>query len=463
MENAKELKEKLFFQKENGYIVLPDDELAAADLFAKDYKAFLDAGKTERECVTEAVRLAEGKGYVPFEAGKKYGPGDKVYLNNRGKSLILCHVGSDPIEKGLNISAAHIDSPRLDVKQVPLYEDMEMALLKTHYYGGIKKYQWTAIPLALHGVIIKGDGSTVTVRIGEDDGDPVFCVTDLLPHLAGEQMKRSAGEIIKGEELNLLIGSQPFRTDEKSERVKLGVLNILFEKYGITEKDFLSAELEIVPAFKARDLGFDRSLIASYGQDDRVCAYTAMRALLDVEGTPARTQMVLLADKEEIGSCGATGMKGAFMRYFVDDLAAPYGVAGHTVLSASKCLSADVGAASDPTFADVNEPRNAAYINYGPVILKFTGSRGKGGSNDASAEYMGEVRRMLDAAGVVWQTAELGRVDLGGGGTVAAYIAELDVDTIDIGVPVLSMHAPYEVTSKLDVYETYKAFCAFTK
>lgn len=463
MENAKELKEKLFFQKENGYIVLPDDELAAADLFAKDYKAFLDAGKTERECVTEAVRLAEGKGYVPFEAGKKYGPGDKVYLNNRGKSLILCHVGSDPIEKGLNISAAHIDSPRLDVKQVPLYEDMEMALLKTHYYGGIKKYQWTAIPLALHGVIVKGDGSTVTVRIGEDDGDPVFCVTDLLPHLAGEQMKRSAGEIIKGEELNLLIGSQPFRTDEKSERVKLGVLNILFEKYGITEKDFLSAELEIVPAFKARDLGFDRSLIASYGQDDRVCAYTAMRALLDVEGTPARTQMVLLADKEEIGSCGATGMKGAFMRYFVDDLAAPYGVAGHTVLSASKCLSADVGAASDPTFADVNEPRNAAYINYGPVILKFTGSRGKGGSNDASAEYMGEVRRMLDAAGVVWQTAELGRVDLGGGGTVAAYIAELDVDTIDIGVPVLSMHAPYEVTSKLDVYETYKAFCAFTK
>ena len=463
MKNAKELKEKLFFSKENGCIVLPDEELEKAAAFAEDYKAFLDAGKTERECVTEAVKLAEAKGYVPFEAGKKYGPGDKVYLNNRGKSLVLCHVGSDPIEKGMQINAAHIDSPRLDVKQVPLYEDMEMALLKTHYYGGIKKYQWTAIPLALHGVIIKGDGSTVTVKIGEDDGDPVFCVTDLLPHLATEQMKRSAGEIIKGEELNLLIGSRPFRTDDKSERVKLGILQILHEKYGITEKDFLSAELEIVPAFKARDLGFDRSLIASYGQDDRVCGYTALRALLDIEGTPARTQMVLLADKEEIGSCGATGMKGAFMRYFVDDLAAPYGVAGHTVLSASNCLSADVGAASDPTFADVNEPRNAAYVNYGPVILKFTGSRGKGGSNDASAEYMGEVRRKLDAAGIVWQTAELGRVDLGGGGTVAAYIAELDVDTIDIGVPVLSMHAPYEVTSKLDVYETYKAFCAFAK
>ena len=463
MDNVKELKDKLFFQKENGCIVLSDEELGKADAFAEGYKAFLDAGKTERECVTEAVRLAEGKGYVPFEAGKKYGPGDKVYLNNRGKSLILCQVGSEPLEKGLNISAAHIDSPRLDVKQVPLYEEMEMALLKTHYYGGIKKYQWTAIPLALHGVIVKGDGSTVTVRIGEDEADPVFCVTDLLPHLATEQMKRPTGEIIKGEELNLLVGSRPFRTDEKSDRVKLGILHTLFEKYGITEKDFLSAELEIVPAFKARDLGFDRSMIAAYGQDDRVCGYTALRALLDIEGTPARTQMVLLADKEEIGSCGATGMKGAFMRYFVDDLAAPYGVAGHTVLSHSKCLSADVGAASDPTFADVNEPRNAAYVNYGPVILKFTGSRGKGGSNDASAEYMGEVRRMLDKAGVVWQTAELGRVDLGGGGTVAAYIAELDVDTIDIGVPVLSMHAPYEATSKLDVYETYKAFCAFAE
>ena len=463
MDNVKELKDKLFFQKENGCIVLSDEELGKADAFAEGYKAFLDAGKTERECVTEAVRLAEGKGYVPFEAGKKYGPGDKVYLNNRGKSLILCQVGSEPIEKGLNISAAHIDSPRLDVKQVPLYEEMEMALLKTHYYGGIKKYQWTAIPLALHGVVVEGEGSTVTVRIGEDEADPVFCVTDLLPHLATEQMKRPAGEIIKGEELNLLVGSRPFRTDEKSDRVKLGILHTLFEKYGITEKDFLSAELEIVPAFKARDLGFDRSMIAAYGQDDRVCGYTALRALLDIEGTPARTQMVLLADKEEIGSCGATGMKGAFMRYFVDDLAAPYGVAGHTVLSHSKCLSADVGAASDPTFADVNEPRNAAYVNYGPVILKFTGSRGKGGSNDASAEYMGEVRRMLDKAGVVWQTAELGRVDLGGGGTVAAYIAELDVDTIDIGVPVLSMHAPYEATSKLDVYETYKAFCAFAE
>ena len=463
MSNAKELKEALFLEKKHGGLLLSEEELKKAFDFCEEYKNFLNRSKTEREAVDYAVARAEANGFTEFDPSKAYKAGDKVYLNNRGKSLVLCHVGSDPIEKGMQINAAHIDSPRLDVKQVPLYEDMEMALLKTHYYGGIKKYQWTAIPLALHGVIIKGDGSTVTVKIGEDDGDPVFCVTDLLPHLATEQMKRSAGEIIKGEELNLLIGSRPFRTDDKSERVKLGILSILHEKYGITEKDFLSAELEIVPAFKARDLGFDRSLIASYGQDDRVCGYTALRALLDIEGTPARTQMVLLADKEEIGSCGATGMKGAFMRYFVDDLAAPYGVAGHTVLSASNCLSADVGAASDPTFADVNEPRNAAYVNYGPVILKFTGSRGKGGSNDASAEYMGEVRRTLDAAGIVWQTAELGRVDLGGGGTVAAYIAELDVDTIDIGVPVLSMHAPYEVTSKLDVYETYKAFCAFAK
>lgn len=305
--------------------------------------------------------------------------------------------------------------------------------------------------------------SVVTVAIGEDESDPVFCVTDLLPHLAAEQMKRPAGEIIKGEELNILIGSRPFRTDEKSDRVKLNIANILFEKYGITEADFLSAELEIVPAFKARDIGFDRSMIGSYGQDDRVCSFPALRALLDHEDVPATTQVVLLADKEEIGSCGATGMKGAFLRYFFDNIGAPYGIAGHTILSASKCLSADVGAAVDPTFADAHEKLNAAYLNYGPVIMKFTGSRGKGGSNDASAEFMAEVRKTLDDANIVWQTSELGRVDLGGGGTVAAYIAELDVDTIDIGVPVLSMHAPFEITSKLDVYETYRAFGAFIK
>ena len=463
MASAKELKQKLLFNKKNGGLLLTEEQIKAADVFAESYKAFLDHGKTERECVDETVKLAEEKGYVPYDPAKKVQPGDKVYLNNRGKSLILCHVGNEPLEKGLHIIASHIDSPRLDIRQVPLYENTELALLKTHYYGGIKKYQWATIPLALHGVIVRKDMEKITVAIGEDDGDPVFCVTDLLPHLAAEQMKRSAAEIIKGEELNILVGSMPFKDDEASELVKLNIASILFEKYGIVESDFLSAELEVVPAFKARDIGFDRSMIGSYGQDDRVCAYTSIRALLDAEETPAKTQMVLIADKEEIGSCGATGMKGAFMRYFVDDLGAPYGVAGHTILSASQCLSADVGVAFDPTFPDVVEPMNSAYMNYGPVVVKFTGSRGKGGSNDASAEYMGEIRKMLDDNGIIWQTAELGRIDLGGGGTVAAYIAELDVDTIDIGVPVLSMHAPYEVTSKIDVYETYRAFRAFTK
>lgn len=463
MASAKELKQKLLFNKKNGGLLLTEEQIKAADVFAESYKAFLDHGKTERECVDETVKLAEEKGYVPYDPAKKVQPGDKVYLNNRGKSLILCHVGNEPLEKGLHIIASHIDSPRLDIRQVPLYENTELALLKTHYYGGIKKYQWATIPLALHGVIVRKDMEKITVAIGEDDGDPVFCVTDLLPHLAAEQMKRSAAEIIKGEELNILVGSMPFKDDEASELVKLNIASILFEKYGIVESDFLSAELEVVPAFKARDIGFDRSMIGSYGQDDRVCAYTSIRALLDAEETPAKTQMVLIADKEEIGSCGATGMKGAFMRYFVDDLGAPYGIAGHTILSASQCLSADVGVAFDPTFPDVVEPMNSAYMNYGPVVVKFTGSRGKGGSNDASAEYMGEIRKMLDDNGIIWQTAELGRIDLGGGGTVAAYIAELDVDTIDIGVPVLSMHAPYEVTSKIDVYETYRAFRAFTK
>ena len=461
--NAKDLKEKLFYKKENGCLILSDEELKKADAFCEGYKQFLDNGKTERECVTEAVRQAEEKGYVPFVPGTKYAPGAKVYLNNRGKSLILCRVGSEPLEKGAVIFASHIDSPRLDIKQVPLYEEMEQAFLKTHYYGGIKKYQWSVIPLALHGTIILKDLSRVTVAIGEDDSDPVFCVTDLLPHLAQEQMKRPAAEIIKGEELNILIGSRPFRTDEASDRVKLNIASIIFEKYGITEADFLSAELEIVPAFKARDVGFDRSMIGAYGQDDRVCSYPAFKALIDHDEIPARTQLVLLADKEEIGSNGATGMKGAFFKYFVDDLGAPYGIAGHRILSASCCLSADVGAAIDPSFPETHDSRNAAYINYGPVIMKFTGSRGKGGSNDASAEFVGAVRKTLDDAGVIWQTSELGRVDLGGGGTVAAFIAELDVDTIDIGVPVLSMHAPFEITAKTDVYEMYKAFLAFIK
>ena len=447
--NANEWKEKLYLQKKNGGLVLSEEELQKADAFCEEYKNFLNSSKTEREAVHYAVARAEKLGFTPFDAGKAYKAGDKVYLNNRGKALILAVVGKKDLREGVHILAAHTDSPRLDLKQVPVYEDNEMGYLKTHYYGGIKKYQWVTIPLALHGVLVKNDGSVVTVRIGEDEGDPVFCITDLLPHLAADQMKRPAGELIRGEELNVVIGSRPFRDDDASERVKLNLLKLLFEKYGVTEADFLSAELEVVPAFKASDVGLDRSFVGSYGQDD--C------------GVPDTTVMCIFADKEEIGSVGCTGMKSAFLRHFIEDLAAPYGIAGRTVLQHSQCLSADVSAAFDPTFPEVCERKNNAFVNYGVSICKYTGARGKSGSSDASAEFMGWVRKILDEGNVLWQTSELGKVDQGGGGTVAAYIAELDVDTIDVGVPVLSMHAPYEMTAKIDVYSAYRAFVVFCK
>lgn len=460
--NANEWKEKLYLQKKNGGLVLSEEELQKADAFCEEYKNFLNSSKTEREAVHYAVARAEKLGFAPFDAGKAYKAGDKVYLNNRGKALILAVVGKKDLREGVHILAAHTDSPRLDLKQVPVYEDNEMGYLKTHYYGGIKKYQWVTIPLALHGVLVKNDGSVVTVRIGEDEGDPVFCITDLLPHLAADQMKRPAGELIRGEELNVVIGSRPFRDDDASERVKLNLLKLLFEKYGVTEADFLSAELEVVPAFKASDVGLDRSFVGSYGQDDRVCAYTEMEAVFDC-GVPDTTVMCIFADKEEIGSVGCTGMKSAFLRHFIEDLAAPYGIAGRTVLQHSQCLSADVSAAFDPTFPEVCERKNNAFVNYGVSICKYTGARGKSGSSDASAEFMGWVRKILDEGNVLWQTSELGKVDQGGGGTVAAYIAELDVDTIDVGVPVLSMHAPYEMTAKIDVYSAYRAFVVFCK
>lgn len=460
--NANEWKEKLYLQKKNGGLVLSEEELQKADAFCEEYKNFLNSSKTEREAVHYAVARAEKLGFTPFDAGKAYKAGDKVYLNNRGKALILAVVGKKDLREGVHILAAHTDSPRLDLKQVPVYEDNEMGYLKTHYYGGIKKYQWVTIPLALHGVLVKNDGSAVTVRIGEDEGDPVFCITDLLPHLAADQMKRPAGELIRGEELNVVIGSRPFRDDDASERVKLNLLKLLFEKYGVTEADFLSAELEVVPAFKASDVGLDRSFVGSYGQDDRVCAYTEMEAVFDC-GVPDTTVMCIFADKEEIGSVGCTGMKSAFLRHFIEDLAAPYGIAGRTVLQHSQCLSADVSAAFDPTFPEVCERKNNAFVNYGVSICKYTGARGKSGSSDASAEFMGWVRKILDEGNVLWQTSELGKVDQGGGGTVAAYIAELDVDTIDVGVPVLSMHAPYEMTAKIDVYSAYRAFVVFCK
>ncbi|MGI6264856.1 MAG: aminopeptidase [Acutalibacteraceae bacterium] len=451
------LKEELFYQPRHAAQVMDGDEIARADAYCEDYKAFLDAAKTEREAVIEAVRQAEAAGFVPFDRTKKLAAGDKVYLNNRGKALILAVIGSRPVTDGVSIAAAHIDSPRLDLKPNPLYEDKQLAYFDTHYYGGIKKYQWTAIPLALHGVIVRKDGTTVTVKVGEDESDPIFCVTDLLPHLGAEQMKRTASEVVKGEDLNLLIGSRPLTDEEGADLVKLNVMKLLNEKYGIVEADFLSAELEIVPAFKARDLGFDRSMIAGYGHDDRVCAYPALTAVLGTE-KPAYTAITLLADKEEIGSEGATGMQSAFLQYFVADLAAMSGEEGRHALSNSLCLSADVNAALDPIYPEVTEARNCAYLNKGVAITKYTGSRGKSDTNDASAELMGRIRRMMDEQGVLWQVGELGKVDAGGGGTVAKYIADLDVDTVDMGVPVLSMHAPYEVVSKLDVYSAHKAF-----
>lgn len=457
---SKELKEKLFSKKKNGIFRMNDAELKSCDEFSESYKSFLNAAKTEREAVEQSVELLKQKGFKEYTIGMKLSAGDKIYRNNRGKAVIAAIIGSEPIESGVRLCAAHIDSPRLDLKQFPLYEDNEMALFKTHYYGGIKKYQWTAIPLSLHGVIIKSDNSSVKVNIGEDENDPVFCVTDLLPHLATEQMKRNLAQGIKGEELNIVVGSRPFKDDEASEAVKLNILNILNEKYGIIEDDFISAELEAVPAFKAKDIGFDRSMIGSYGHDDRVCAYTALSATLDCEN-PKHTVVTILTDKEETGSDGNTGLCSAYLKYFIADLAAEFDTEGRTVLSASECLSADVNSAFDPTFPDVLERNNCAYINKGVCVTKFTGSRGKSGTSDASAEFVGRVRNLLDSKNVIWQTGELGKVDMGGGGTVAAYIANLNVDTIDVGVPVLSMHAPYEIVSKIDVYMAYKAFSVF--
>lgn len=457
---AEELKEKLFYNPKHASEVISQEETDKADTFCEEYKNFLNKAKTEREAVVYVLEKAKKNGFVEFDRAKKYNAGDKVYYNNRGKSIILAVIGKKGLESGTRLSAAHIDSPRLDMKQNPLYEDTEIAYFKTHYYGGVKKYQWTAIPLSLHGVIVKRDGTKAYVNVGEDDNDPKFVVTDLLPHLAAEQMKRTLADGIRGEELNILIGSRPFKDDEASEKVKLNIMNILFEKYGIIESDFLSAELEAVPAFKSCDIGFDRSMIGSYGHDDRVCAYPAAEAIFNIEN-PEYTAITVLTDKEEIGSDGNTGLNSSYFKYFVADLANMQGVNYHTVLSNTHCLSADVNAAFDPTFPDVSERRNASYINKGVVITKYTGSRGKAGTSDASAEYMGKIRGMLDGAEVVWQSGELGKVDAGGGGTVAMYLAALDIDVVDLGVPVLSMHAPFEVVSKLDVYMAYRAFKTF--
>ena len=406
--------------------------------------------------------MAKANGFSEFCRGKAYKAGDKVYINNRGKTLALAVIGEQPVEQGVNITAAHIDSPRLDLKPNPLYEDTDLALFKTHYYGGIKKYQWTAVPLSLHGVFVLKDGTVKEVSIGENENEPKFVINDLLPHLASEQIKRPLNEGVKGEELNVLVGSHPFKDDKGSELVKLNILKLLNEKYGVTEEDFLSAELEMVPAAKSTDIGFDRSLIGSYGQDDRVCAYPALTAVLEVE-KPEKTALAILTDKEEIGSCGNTGLESDFLRFVIGDLAKMQNGDPTVALRNSKCLSADVNAGLDPTFQDVMEKKNASFLNYGVVVTKYTGARGKSGTSDASAEYVAQIRNMLDNAGIIWQTGELGKVDIGGGGTVAMFIANMGVDVVDLGVPVLSMHAPFETTAKFDVYMCYRAMYEFMK
>ena len=452
--------EQLFYDKKTGFDRLTDEDKQGIQTYAEGYKKFLDESKTERDAVLEIARLAESKGFRAWTRDDTLRPGDKIYRINRHKGIMLAVIGEKSLAEGVRLTAAHLDAPRVDIRTVPLYEDNGMAFFKTHYYGGIKKYQWPTVPLSLHGVIIKADGTKVTVNIGEDENDPVFCVSDLLPHLADEQYKRPAPKLIKGEELNIIIGSRPFRDDEGSELVKLNIMLILNEKYGIVESDFISAELEAVPAFKAKDVGFDRSLVGAYGQDDRVCAYTELMAVLELNN-PEKTAVAILTDKEETGSDGNTGLRSSYLRYFIADLASTFGVKGRTVLQNSRCLSADVNAAFDPTFPDVFEKRNSALLNGGVCVTKYTGSRGKSGTSDASAEFAGEIRRLLDANGVIWQTGELGKVDIGGGGTVAAYIANLDVNTIDVGVPVLSMHAPFEITAKTDIWAAYRAFEAF--
>ena len=452
-------REALCYKPKNGYDRLSPQDEADMNAYCEDYKKFLDAGKTERECVDETLRLAEKHGFKPFTRGMALNPGDKVYRVNRGKAVMLAVIGTRSLSEGVNIGAAHIDAPRLDLKPNPMYEDAELAFLKTHYYGGIRKYQWVTIPLELHGVVALKDGSVVKVAIGSAAGDPLFTIDDLLPHLGAEQNKKPLGEAISGESLNLLIGSRPFAGDEGSDRVKLAIMDLLNQKYGIVEEDFISAELEVVPAFRASDIGFDRSLIGAYGHDDRVCGFAALAALFAL-GTPARTAVCMLADKEEIGSEGVSGMRSAAFDTFMSDLCDAQRVPLKVCYEKSFCLSADVTAAFDPNFADVYEKRNSARVNYGMGLCKYTGARGKSGASDASAELVAYTRKVLDAAGVVWQMAELGKVDAGGGGTVACYMAERDIDTIDAGVPVLSMHAPFETVSKLDCYMTYKGMKA---
>ncbi len=456
---GKELQEQLTWKIPHVAEAAPE-QIREAAAFCEGYKSFLDHGKTERECVRAAIGLLRDAGYEEFDFSKRYRPGDRVYYSNRGKSLVATTFGQRSIREGIRINGAHIDSPRLDLRPRPLYEKDSMAYFKTRYYGGIRKYQWAVTPLAMHGTVVKKDGRTVELDLGEKPGDPVFCVTDLLPHLSEEQDERKLKDGIKGEELNIVVGSVPFEDGDVKEPVKLKALQLLHEYYGITEEDFARAEIEFVPAQKAADVGLDRSMIGAYGQDDRVCGYTALMAEIRADA-PLYTTATVLTDKEEIGSVGNTGMNTAYFKDYVACLAEREGTTAKEVFRHSICLSADVNAAFDPTFPQVSEPMNSCYINRGCVLTKYTGGRGKSGASDAGAEYMAKVIRIMEEAGVFWQIGEVGAVDVGGGGTISKFIACLNVDVVDLGVPILSMHSPFELSAKLDVYNTYKAFKAF--
>ncbi len=453
-----ELREKLFFEQKNGYDLIGTDERIKVEQYCQEYMDFLDNSRMEREAVRNAVALAKEHGFVEFVPGMDIKPGMKLYKNNRGKALMLAVIGKRPLSEGAVIAGAHVDSPRLDLKQVTMYESDEMCYFKTHYYGGIKKYQWVTIPLELHGAVVLKSGEVINVVIGREPGEPKFVITDLLPHLAADQMKKTMAEGFTGEGLNILIGSAPYADDGK-DRVKLAVMSLLNDMYGITEEDFLSAELAAVPAFDVCEIGLDRSLIGGYGHDDRVCAFAELKAIFDVEA-PENTCVCILADKEETGSDGVTGMQSAAFDCFMEDLCAAQGVELRRCYEKSICISADVTNAYDPLYPDVSEKRSDAKINYGVGICKFTGARGKSGTSDASAEVVAYLRRLFAENNVIWQLAELGKVDQGGGGTIAKFMANRNIDTIDAGVPVLSMHAPFEVVAKLDCYMTYKACLA---
>ena len=458
---GKELQEELTWKFPHIAKEAPE-QVEEAAAFCEGYKAFLDEGKTERECVKKAVELLKAAGYAEFDTQGSYQPGDKVYYVNRNKAIIATTFGEKSVKEGIRMNGAHIDSPRLDLKPSPVYEKDDMALFKTHYYGGIRKYQWATIPLAMHGVIVKKNGEMVELNLGEKPGDPVFCITDLLPHLSAEQNERKLKDGIKGEELNIVIGSIPYTDDEVKEPVKLMALKLMNEQFGITEKDFLRAEVEFVPAHKASDVGFDRSMVGAFGQDDRICAYTALMAEIDTKN-PTYTTMTILTDKEEIGSEGNTGLNSNYVGDYITYLAELEGVNPKEVFRNTICLSSDVNAAYDPTFASVYDPLNSSYVNKGCVLTKYTGARGKSGSNDASAELMAKVIGIMEKEGVYWQIGELGAVDVGGGGTIAKFVASMNIDVVDLGVPILSMHAPFELASKLDVLNTYRAFKSFYK